>query len=159
MQFNQVGVTTHEHFCISTARLNKASRSGRHGRDQFSLKPSTINLFTRGRNGKNCDERNRRGFQFNESEADLFEALKKSDLRSTKILNYHSWIAEYANIRWVNIKRGRVGFNGELTHAPLGKYGENGGWRYFVPTLEQNLYLYHSINTTTYSDLHCDDSL
>ena len=76
-----------------------------------------------------CPESDRDGFVIDGELSD-----KWSHLDQTKVLVYHSWIAEYAKVANVSTVGGRqeVRFQKPLVHAPVGNFISSGGWRFQV---------------------------
>ena len=78
---------------------------------------------------QNCPDTDREGFVI---DGELSEGW--SNLDQTKVLVYHSWIAEYARVANVSEIGGRqeVRFQDPLIHAPVGNFISSGGWRFQV---------------------------
>ena len=78
---------------------------------------------------QNCPYEDRLGFVF-EDEFDPSWA----NLDQTKVLVFHSWIAEYATIGNITVDNGvsTVYFKEPLSHAPVGQYVRTGDWRYII---------------------------
>ena len=81
-------------------------------------------------NVQTCPEFNREGFYFEDEFSADWE-----DLDQTRVLLFHAWIAEYANIRRIVEEtdgRKRVMFQAPLEHAPIGEWAAAGGWRFLI---------------------------
>jgi hypothetical protein len=75
-----------------------------------------------------CPDEDRDGFIFDK---DLYSPDWK-DVKQTKVLIYHSWVAEFAKIDNItaNGMDWKVMFQEPLRHAPVGQYPGPGGWRF-----------------------------
>ena len=78
---------------------------------------------------QNCPYEDRLGFVFE----DEFNA-QWAHLDQTRVLVFHSWIAEYATVANITEENGesKVYFKEPLSHAPVGTYVKSGGWRYLI---------------------------
>ena len=78
---------------------------------------------------QNCPYEDRLGFVF-ENEFDS----QWGHLDQTRVLVFHSWIAEYATVGNITEENGKskVFFKEPLVHAPVGNYVKPGGWRYII---------------------------
>ena len=78
---------------------------------------------------QNCPYEDRLGFVF-ENEFDS----QWGHLDQTRVLVFHSWIAEYATVGNITVENGesKVFFKEPLVHAPVGNYVKPGGWRYII---------------------------
>ena len=78
---------------------------------------------------QNCPDENKMGFVFNDEFSSGW-----SHLDQTKVLVFHSWIAEYASVANIVEDNGelRVFFQEALRHAPIGKFAGSGDWRYII---------------------------
>ena len=78
---------------------------------------------------QDCPYEDRLGFVF-ENEFDTHWA----HLDQTRILVFHSWIAEYATVGNITQDNGisKVYFKEPLQHAPVGNWVKSGGWRYII---------------------------
>lgn len=78
---------------------------------------------------QNCPYEDRLGFVF-ENEFDF----NWKHLDQTRVLVFHSWVAEYAEIGNLTEDNGvsKVYFKEPLQHAPVGDYVATGDWRYII---------------------------
>ena len=71
--------------------------------------------------GNKCPDENRNGFIFNNTEF----SMDWNHLDQTKVLIFHSWIAEYAKVGHIvqgSDGRDKLMFQTPLKHAPIGQY-------------------------------------
>ena len=78
---------------------------------------------------QSCPDENRNGFIFTDGLSEDWDHLNQ-----TKILIFHSWIAEYAKVDNITEENGRkkVMFQQPLKHYPIGTWCKPSGWR-FIP--------------------------
>ena len=76
-----------------------------------------------------CPEEDKLGFVFNDEFSSDWAYLDQ-----TRVLVFHSWVAEYAWVGNITEEDGesKVFFQEPLQHAPIGKYVKSGGWRFLV---------------------------
>ena len=76
-----------------------------------------------------CPDSDRNGFIFNDEISTEWEHLEQ-----TRILIFHSWIAEYAKIDKIIEENGqkKVMFHEPLKHAPVGDQVRPSGWRFLL---------------------------
>ena len=79
-------------------------------------------------NQDDCPDENRLGFVYKDEFDPNWEHLQQ-----TKILVFHSWVAEYAKVQNLTEENGvsKVFFEKELQKAPIGTYIAS-GWRYII---------------------------
>ena len=78
---------------------------------------------------QNCPASNKNGFVL-----DGEISAEWPDLGQTKVMVFHSWIAEYVRVKEVKEVGGRqeVRFQTPLSHAPVGQWNKAGNWRFLV---------------------------
>ena len=78
---------------------------------------------------QNCPYEDRLGFVFENEFDSQWEHLDQ-----TRVLIFHSWIAEYATVGNITQENGisKVYFKEPLASAPIGDYVKTGGWRYII---------------------------
>ena len=69
------------------------------------------------------------GFVFNDEFSSDWPHLEQ-----TRVIVFHSWIAEYANIGNITVENGqsKVFFKEPLQHVPIGTYVPSSGWRFLI---------------------------
>ena len=74
---------------------------------------------------QSCPDEDRNGFIFGDEFLSDWPYLDQ-----TRVLVFHSWIAEYATVS--NITEDKVFFKEPLQHAPIGTYVPSSGWRFLI---------------------------
>ena len=81
------------------------------------------------RYSQDCPEEDKMGFVFNNEFSSDWPNLEQ-----TRVLVFHSWIAEYATIGNITLENGqsKVFFEEPLQHEPVGTYVASSGWRFLI---------------------------
>ena len=110
---------------------------------------------------QNCPDDDRLGFVFE----DEFDS-QWTHLDQTRVLVFHSWVAEYATVGNVTEENGvsKVFFKEPLKEAPIGQYVQSGGWRYIIynnkailDTPGEYICIDNGDGSSTFSYIHPDE--